>query len=151
MTCAEVRERLLDADPAELEGRIDTPVSRHLAACPVCHARARRLLEAQEALEYVVAHVLPGARVDEAIHRAMRTREARRKRRAAWGAILPLAAAAGLAGVLVLGNGNGPVNGSGAAEVSEQRLPSFSVQPPAGQNVAVFHTDDPNIVVVWLY
>jgi hypothetical protein len=64
------------------------------------------------------------------------------------GRLVPLAAAAGLAGVLLVRRG--PQVVPGAARPPDV-IHDVSVTAPPGRSLAVLHTDDPNIVVIWFF
>ncbi len=143
MNCDVIRERLLDADPAELRAETGSDVSRHVATCPSCREAAGRLLQATETLGHVLDAVQPRLPVERALTRAA---WAVRRRRRWWWAAVPALAAAGVAAVLLV-SGNGTV---------ATYQPSASSSPPVvqaspHQNVLVYNTENPNIVVVWLY
>ena len=52
MNCATARELLLVADPADLEGRTESELSRHLRDCEVCRQAAELVLHALAELEF---------------------------------------------------------------------------------------------------
>lgn len=67
--------------------------------------------------------------------------------RRAW---IPLAAAAALVGVLVLGQ-DPPLPPSDATARTATIDPRVSVAPPADRGAAIMETENPNITIVWLY
>lgn len=84
-------------------------------------------------------------------------RRADRTRRWRWA--VPLAAAAGLAGLIWLRAGDGDVPDTGAGARAPVTAPSVSgpteagqlvVAAPSARNVLVFETADPSITVIWL-
>ena len=151
MNCAEARDRLLEADPAELEGRVDTELRRHLRACPDCQALADHVLNAQSALEAALDGIRPRAPVDAALEQATaRATAARRLRK--WWAAAPLAAAAGVAGLLLFGSGGSDMPGETWQPRSVETASGVHVEAPLGQDVVVFDIKDrPDVVVVWFF
>ncbi|MGD8726981.1 MAG: hypothetical protein PVH40_05000 [Gemmatimonadales bacterium] len=150
MNCDAVRSHLLEASPEELRGETDSPLSTHLRSCPRCRAIAEHIDREERRLRLALEAVVPDTPVEEACTRA--AWEARfRNRRHVWNGLAPIAAAAGLAGVLLVSTG-GPAPGPVADQPTETAtaLPPVMESAP-GQQVAVFETDNPNIVVVWSF
>ncbi len=154
MNCTEARDRLLEADLAELNGEVGTDLSRHLRDCAGCRALAERLAAQERSLAAALDAVRPRMGVEEALARA-EAESASRGRvltfplRKAWG-LLPLAAAAAVAGVLVTSNGGQlPGEPIDVAALREASVPT--VEEATGRNVAVFETENPDIVVVWIF
>jgi hypothetical protein len=145
VTCAEARERMLEADRTDLSGATDSALSLHLRTCARCRRAADRILEAERELWEALSAAAPGRPVDEAVGPARRRA---RRRRWMWRAA-PLAAAAVLAVALIA-----------RREQGHQALPPASapairsglaVEGPPGRSVAVFQTDNPDIVVIWFF
>jgi hypothetical protein len=145
MNCAAARDMMLEADLAELDGIIDSELSRHVRACADCAAAARQILTAERELDRALSSAAPRLAADAAIRRATRPLPAYRR---AWPAVA-LVAAAMLAALLFgppkpvgpgLPPGPPPTVGSGHA-----------VEAPPGRSGAVFSTDNPDIVVIWFY
>lgn len=144
MTCNDWLDALLEAEPEELRGEGDSALSRHLGSCPECRAKAELLVRAMGELDQDLAAEagrapLPGRRGPG------------RLRRAALVA-LPLAAAAVVALVLLSPFGPGrntPLLSPSLAAPVADAVPV--VTPPAGRDAAVIQTDNPDIVIVWLY
>jgi len=156
MRCTDARELLLEADLAELKGTADTDLSRHIRDCGRCSAMAERIVAEEAALGVKLGAHRPRMDVDQAIARAAVEAESRGKvlhfprLNPAWG-LVPLGAAAALAGVLLTQNG-GQLPGEPidlAAVRAGATAPA--VEAAEGQNVAVFETDNPDIVVVWIF
>jgi predicted anti-sigma-YlaC factor YlaD len=151
MNCDTARELLLVADAADLEGRIDSPLADHLRTCPACRAVAERVLTTQRALSDALgAGQLVGTATD-AVQAAIRSAEQRRAaaRRVRLG--LPLAAAAVLAGLLVLRRAPEPLSTPPAREAIATRA-RFSVSAPPGRNVLVLQQPDTShVIVVWFF
>lgn len=164
MTCETVLERILDADPEELSGETSSPLGEHLWTCARCRTLADEVLEGQAALAAVLAEVRPRTDVPRSARR-------RGRRRWAWGAF-PVAAAAVLAGLLLLDAGDGgpavvtPAE-TGSAEAFRRpsvashasgrravrsaaisRPPRVGVSRPHG--VTIIQTSNPKISVVWI-
>jgi predicted anti-sigma-YlaC factor YlaD len=154
MNCTEVRDRLLEADLAELEGEVVTDLSLHLRRCTGCRAVAERLASQERSLAAALDAVRPRMGVEEALARA-EAESASRGRvltfplRKAWG-LVPLAAAAAVAGVLITSSG-GQLPGEPIDVAAVRHAPVPTVEESTGQNVAVFETENPDIVVVWIF
>jgi hypothetical protein len=150
VTCATARTLMLTADPAELAGSTGSDLTLHIATCASCRGRAALLLEAQGELARVLD--APGAQdsptaVRSALATARRRRDDARRRR--W--TLPLAAAAVLAGLMVIRFGSrAPVQPSPPA-VPPAAGHRITVTAPQGRNVAVLQTDNPNVVIIWFF
>ena len=145
MTCAEARERMLEAERTDLSGATESELSLHLRGCARCRRAANRILEAERELWGALAAATPGRGADEAVGLVRRRAQ---RRRWVW-RVAPLAAAAVLAVALIarreeveppLSPVNAPPIRSGLA-----------VEGPPGRNVAVFQTDNPDIVVIWFF
>jgi anti-sigma factor RsiW len=145
MNCAAAREMMLEVDLTELDGTIESELIEHVRACAQCSAAVQRILTAQRALRHALRNAAPRLAPDALIGRAKRHVPLYRR---AWPAAA-LAAAATL-GALLLSRPESsvpmlpptppPTAGSGLA-----------VQAPPGRSVAVFRTDNPDIVVIWFY
>lgn len=149
MTCATARMLMLTGDPAELQGSMGSDLALHIATCAACRARATLLLEAQAEL----ARALDDA-ADHAGHESVRAALAAARqrrdeaRRRGW--IIPIAAAAVLAGLLVIRYTHSPTTPTrpAAPPVANHGV---TVAAPPGRNVAVLRTDNPNVVVIWFF
>lgn len=151
MNCETARELLLTADPAELEGSTGSPLADHLRTCPACRAAAEQVLTAHRALRDVLGAGQAADAADEVVHAAIRSAQRRRAaaRRARLG--LPLAAAAVLAGLLVLRHT--PDFPLRPDTPNATAVPArFSVTAPPGRNVLVLQPPDTsNVIVVWFF
>ena len=151
MNCETARELLLTADPAELEGSTGSPLADHLRTCPACRAAAEQLLTAHRALRDVLGAGQSANAGDEVVQAAIRSAERRRAaaRRIRLG--LPLAAAAVLAGVLVLRRSPEPPSSPPVRDGGG--LPArFAVSAPPGRNVMVLQQPDTShVIVVWFF
>lgn len=137
--CADVRERMLEAEPGELRGSGNTPVAAHVRECTACRTLATRMLNAQDELASALSRLAPaGTPVPHPFRPARVIR-----------VLAPLAAAAAL--VLVL------------SQPRDRRLPSLEPLPDpvalnanapvvnvaSGDDVAIMTTTNPNITIVW--
>jgi len=145
VTCAEARERMLEAERTELSGATESELSLHLRGCARCRRAATQILEAERELWGALAAATPGRGADEAVGLVRRRAQ---RRRWAW-RVAPLAAAAVLAVALIA-----------RREQVQQTPPPASAPPirsglavegPPGRSVAVFQTDNPDIVVIWFF
>ena len=151
MTCAEAWGRLLEADPEELKGTVESDLSRHLTACAACRALADDILDAQSALEIALADARPISPVDAVLQVAASRAEARRRRRS-WWAAAPVAAAAGLAGLVLLVNGGSEMPGDVWHPTPVPAASGVDVEAPADRDVVVFDIEDrPDVLVIWFF
>ena len=138
MTCDVIRERILEADLAELRGETDTPLAKHLRECHACRSVAEKIVQAEADLGLALDTLSTGVRT--------RRTTAPRRRIGHWAVLVPLAAAAGLVAIMV---------GRGTQAPTPPTLPDLQlvalpvVESTDNQTVAIFTTDDPDIVVVW--
>jgi hypothetical protein len=139
MNCAAAREMMLEADLTEPE------LIAHVRACAQCSAAVQRIRTAERELRHALRSAAPRLAADHAIGRATHRLPLRRR---AWPAVA-LAAAATLTALLF-----------GRPEPVVPRLPptppstgssGLAVEAPPGRSVAVFRTDNPDIVVIWFY
>ncbi|HKI94096.1 MAG TPA: hypothetical protein VJ992_02285 [Gemmatimonadales bacterium] len=134
MDCTVARDGLLEAEVEELRGDGDSALARHLRACATCRAAAERILAAYAALDASLAVERPRRRMP----RTLRWLEV----------AVPLAAAAIL--VLVLAQPSVHIPAAPAASATSAASAAPLVSAPAAHDVTVMHTDDPNIVIVWI-
>lgn len=144
MKCTDARQALLIADPSELVGGHATEVSRHLRDCSGCAAAAAAIVEHTDALRRALVASAASR------HPGVTVRHTAKRGRRRWIVAVPALAAAGLAAVLFMADtayrGTEIVPATRAAQT-----PGPLVDQPMGTNVAVFGTDNPNIVVVWFF
>jgi hypothetical protein len=145
MNCAAARAMMVEADLAELDGTIESELIEHVRACAQCSAALQRILTAERELRHALKRAAPRLAADPAIGRAKRRLPLYHR---AWPAVA-LAAAATLAALLF-----------GRPDPVVPRLPptppstvssGLAVEAPPGRSVAVFRTDNPDIVVIWFY
>lgn len=148
MTCATIRDKLLEAELGELRGHGDSPVSRHVRTCPACRELADRVVYGERALAMALAELRP--RVDGTNTGAALTRSPRHARRfsAVWASV---AVAAGITAILFARSGRGPAPTNPVPEPRRGQVALPIVEAPAGRNVAVLNTGNPDIVVVWFF
>ncbi|MBW3553506.1 MAG: hypothetical protein KY466_08350 [Gemmatimonadetes bacterium] len=152
MTCRDALERMMEAEPAVLEGAAsaDAALAEHLRGCGRCRAVADVLARELAALDAGLGELAsPGADPREQLRPRFAVSGTR-----VWKWI-PLAAAA-LAAVLLLGrSGPPPGGGPGPAELTaedrEPRATTLAVTLPENRGAAVMSTRNPKITVVWLY
>jgi hypothetical protein len=144
-------ELLLEADVAELEGRRDSGLSGHIRRCADCATVAQRILAEQQELQRLLRAEHPRTSMDVALARAGTRAIAAKRRRRIWRAVVPLAVAAGLTGILLTNSdGNGAFESAWVAP--ERAGVGLDIETPPGKNVVIFEVEDrPDIVVVWFY
>jgi hypothetical protein len=155
--CVEMRERLLEADPAELLGEGDSTVALHVAGCAACTAAARRILRSQQeladALSQLSARAAPAAgvvSVDLGASAESAVRPARGARRSLLRVMPPLAAAAVLVLFLLQPRAADELPRlEPVPEPTAYALDMPMVNATDGSDVAVMQTSNPNITVVW--
>lgn len=163
MTCDDVRRHLLEAPPERVRPPTGSDLERHLAACPRCR-RATALVEGgRRELEGWLATPPPPLDVAILLERARdehargtgKGRAPRSRRRAgvrwALGVGVPLAAAAGLAALLLPGSPPGPGGRLAEGTTPAAPDPGLALEVPAGRDAAVIETSNPDITVVWFF
>lgn len=156
MRCAEARKRLLEAGPDELRPDHDGPLAAHLLVCRPCDAAAQTIRSFEADL---AAQLGGGPRVDaaEVVRKALAADgappelSAARRRARSWTgreAWLALAMAAAIAVVFLWPRPPRPLPGT--------RMPTPAIDPPAveapaGHDVAVLPTSNPDITVLWFF
>lgn len=144
--CPERIEELVEADVPTLRGRGDSELAAHLAHCPRCTDAAQRMLAANASLDSLLSEY-PTLDVDAVLQRAAAKTAGRldRRRPSRWTA---LAAAASVATLLLVRGLDRPLPGD---PPTLPGAPYAEVEVPAGRNVAVLQTEDPDITVLWLF
>lgn len=145
--CADMRERLLEADPAELRGEGDSTVALHIGGCTACAAAARRILGSQQQMaDALSALTLPAPVVPPASQAVRRARG----RRSLLRALAPLAAAAILVLFLLQQRAVDELPRLEPVPEPTAYAPDMPVvNATGGSDVAVMQTSNPNITVVW--
>lgn len=142
MTCEEALERLLEADPEVLGGIESGDLAAHLASCPGCRARARRVLQGEAALDAALASLT------EARASRFATAAPARWWPPRWG----LAAAAAVAAIVVGTWWRQPPVVTAPPELVRAEPPvDVDVSPAADRSAVVFRTADPSITVIWFF
>jgi anti-sigma-K factor RskA len=120
-----------------------------LRECERCTAVAGRLLAGQQELAAELGELGPRAGVEEALSKARTRRRQLARRRNAWRVAAPLAAAAAVIGVLLVGSPDRRMPG----EVVPGPAPRIEpvVEVAVAQNVMVFETQDRSAKVIWFY
>ena len=140
---------MLTAEPGELHGAFDTPLSRHLASCPRCREAAARIMASTAVLDEWLGAPAAVPDVDRVLWEAA-TPVPPRRRGLAWA--VPVALAAGVAALLLLGRERTPtaaVEAPVAARVGASEASTLDLEVPEGSDAAVFATADPDITVIW--
>lgn len=161
--CRSMLPLLLEAEPDELRGRGASDVATHVRACPACAARARRVLEAESALDGYLGAARGKLGVDAvlaAVDVAAPAAAPGAPRSAgspsslgsgvrvpAWGRWGGLAAAAAVAALLLLPGREPPA----LPVVARTEAPPPLVESAEGRTVAVMATADPDITVLWFF
>jgi anti-sigma factor RsiW len=146
MNCRTARALLLTAEIPDLEGRGDGDLSQHLRSCTPCRGLATELLQTMDELRRTLETPEPTG--IQSVRRAVLDAQRRGTRVQRFRRLVPLAAAAGLAGLLLLRRGPQIVP---VAVPPAPLIHEVSVTAPPGHSLAVLHTDDPNIVVIWFF
>ena len=150
MNCASAVDEMLEADPQELLGEGNSELAGHIVSCERCRVLAEQFVEGQLELARELETRAPRVSADVALRTAENT-GAIRRRNAIWQIGAPLAAAAGIVGIAVLGDNPAGLGSYVQARVPET-LPGLEVQSPPGKDVAVFEVADrQDVVVVWFF
>jgi len=151
VNCEMALERMLDANPEELDGRGDSELVVHIQDCGRCQAVAAELLAGHEMLDAEIHSVDADRGVERVMPAVRRAAIQRVRRRRLIRFVIPAAAAAVLA-LLVTRDpvpsmplGNPPAQLAGSAP--EQ--PTVRLAP--NTNALVLETNNPKITVVWFY
>lgn len=146
MNCETARELLLEADLSQLRGHGE--LAQHLHTCNRCRGQAQVILDQYVALGTALQGRAPALDPGDPRWRTALPRPRAWRR---WPVLVPLALAASLA-ILFVARPRHPGFGPGlpvpaVASAGE----GLDVQGPPGRTVAVFQTDNPNIVVIWSF
>jgi len=154
LDCAQTREALLEADPHALRTGAPGALGRHLATCSRCRADALRITQFTGALATRLASP-PALDARAVVHAARRPPRHPSRRRHLVGAGLPLAAAAVLATLLLVGreasDDSLPGPPANREPLTALATPVVEFTPPPDRNAVVLQTRNPDITVVWLY
>jgi predicted anti-sigma-YlaC factor YlaD len=149
MDCAAARALLLEADPAELRGEVDSPLAAHLRACAGCRSAAEAILAGEAELDAAlraIARPSVGTRI-------VPLRPARGRGRRMMPAAASFAAlAAAVVGVMLSRPHTTAPRGATTEQIAQLMFPAPPVaRAGAGKSVAVLKTSDPGVTVVWVY
>ena len=151
MNCELALERMLDADPKELEGRGDVELAAHIETCSRCQAVAAELVAGHDMLAAGILSV-DGTQGVEAVMPAVRRAAVQRVRqRRLIRFVLPMAAAAALAVMAIRYRVPAMPIGSPPAQLADQIPARTTVRLAPNTNAVVLETDNPKITVVWFY
>jgi hypothetical protein len=148
MNCDAARERLFEADLAELEGQGEGELALHLRACDRCRRQAQVILGQYAALQGALERQTPRLNpMDPRWRRPLpRARSWQR-----WPVLVPVALAASLAILVVARRWQAGFEPNPPVPAITSTRPGLDVQGPPGRTVAVFQTDNPNIVIIWSF
>jgi anti-sigma factor RsiW len=145
MRCSDCRHLLMEADPAELRGIGHSDLAAHLRTCETCRRAARQLLDGEQLLRAALLDLRPHGSAAVAAQAAIRASGRRRRR---LFVVVPLMTAAGIAALLLLLLRPGEFTPGTPRPLAG---PPPIVEAPSGQDVIVYQTANPDVVVVWLY
>lgn len=149
MNCGEARERILEAELAELRETGDSTLSKHIRLCRPCRGMAEHVLRSELALGRALDAVAPHVDLERVTPPTVASLHRRRR---FWTRAVSALAAAGLAALAL---SQAPLIRQGPRPVPQIAGAAFpqapSVEPPPGRGVVVFETDNPDIVVIWFY
>lgn len=156
MNCQEASQGILQANLPELEGVGESSLAAHIRRCDRCRAAAQAIVEDHTLLPQVLHAVVPEPDLDgildrhlaekKAISEGAQTRAATHFKRVGL-YLLPLAAAATLAGLFFGGNPSLP----GEPYTVPQPAQGLGLEVADGRDVAVLATDNPDITVLWFF
>jgi anti-sigma factor RsiW len=150
VNCELAFERMLEAGPEELGGRLDSELAAHITQCNRCGAVAAEILAGQEALAQGIRRIQSEGKVEELLA-GVRRAAATARRRLVTRVALPLAAAAALA-MLIIGDRSTVPPSESAVQIAQTTpRPEQSVRLEPNTNAILFKTSNPKITVVWFY
>jgi len=148
--CPRVHD-LLEAEPEELSGAGTTPLARHVRGCERCALSARRILGANAGLEAALNAAAAPVVLDlDALIAEARVAGVSGEPalpRHAWRKWATLAAAATVVGLLLFPTRDPSLPG---VPLEASAAPA-ALEIPAGRDVAVIATDNPDITVLWFF
>lgn len=157
--CSAAMMDMLAADPDELRGEGDTPLARHLRACATCAAAAARILDAQQELADAIAILTAAspqaghAMRHDPLPTCVRERAAPGRRAYARRLGIPgvsaLLTAAALVLILLQRSRDDPTVREPLTDRIGMAMAVPVVSVTEGDDVAIMHTANPNITVVW--
>ncbi len=151
MNCELALERMLDADPDELEGRGDSELVAHIQGCGRCQAVAAELLAGHEMLAARIPSVDVDRGVEAVLPAVRRAATQRLRRRRMTRFAIPAAAAAVLALLATRDRVPSMPLVDPPAQLAGQPPGHPTVRLPPNTNAVVLETNNPKITVVWFY
>lgn len=169
MNCGECRDRLLEADPLEIEAALRRrPAGRsadsggdasaagwrqHTLVCGSCLALAERTLDAQEELAAGLDLLRSARPLADAVAAASResARRDRRVRRVSGGAVAAVAAGVLATRLLYPGGGFGTDSIDVVVESRASSVLVPEVEALLDESVVVLQTESEDVVVFWFY
>ncbi len=151
MNCEQALERMLDADPEELEGRGDSELVLHIQGCSRCQAVAAELLAGHEMLAERIQSVDVDRGVEAVLPAVRRAATQRIRRRRLTRFALPPAAAAAVALVSIRDRAPSMPLADPPTQLAGQSLKQPTVRLAPNTNALVLETNNPKITVVWFY
>ena len=151
MNCELALERMLDADPEELEGRGDSELISHIQGCGRCQAVAAELVAGHEMLAAQIHSVDVDRGVERVLPAVRRAATQRVRRRRLIRFALPAAAAAVLALFATRDRVPSVPLGNPPARLAGPALEQPTVRLAPNTNALVLKTNNPKITVVWFY
>jgi hypothetical protein len=153
MNCNTAHELMLTAEVDELEARTDGHLAQHVRGCARCRAAAEHLLATQREIRDALAASQPRRPPAEAARLAVQAWGGRQVATQRLRLVVPLAAAAVLAGLLVWRRAGEPLRAPPApAPAPPTTSARFSITAPPGRSVAVLQqSDTSSVIVVWFF
>ncbi len=156
MNCHQGSKRILEADLHELEGVGESPLAVHIRGCPKCRAMAQAIVEEHRLLAQGMKDGVSGpdlgllvddflAEEKGALNGGDSKAPSPFRRFGPY--LIPLAAAATLAGLFFGGNPSLP----GDPYLLPERVEGLDLEVADGRDVAVLATDNPDITVLWFF
>jgi hypothetical protein len=156
VNCHQGSQGLLEADLHELEGVGESPLAVHIRDCPKCRAMAQAIVEDHRLLARGLQESVSGPDLGLLVDGFLAQEKgavdgddakARSPFRRFGPYLIPLAAAATLAGLFFGGNPSLP----GDPYLLPQRVEGLDLEVADGGDVAVLATDNPDITVLWFF
>ena len=151
MNCELAFERMLDADPEELEARGDSGLGVHIQGCGRCQAVAAELLAGHEMLAARILSVELDRGVEAVLPAVRRAATQRIRRRRLTRFALPAAIAAALVLLAIRDRAPSMPLVDAPAQLARQPSAQPTVRLAPNTNALVLETNNPRITVVWFY
>jgi hypothetical protein len=152
MKCADAVELILEADSPDLRGEGEGTLAVHVRNCPRCRALVQVVLEEEKILASSMLEAVPAPDLDTILDRGLNpenssARQPLRAFKKAGYALIPLAAAAALAGLFLRSEAPLP----GPVYSPPEPTVSLGLEVPEGRNAALLQSDNPDITVLWFF